>query len=537
MVYSTSFSDTWKAYCDSFKHSLVCVDRTQDIALLVYSYNEITKKISGNLHENWVKKEDWCLEKLTLGGNLPLDVIDCSTISKTMSTAIKNKEKVKKCDEMVEISGSRYLKLNPDKSIHFPTRLVSRNGCYSYNNASPEVNAQLLLTAGFVEHENCVPFLAKIQANENSKTDAEFRKIEQLDVKVEFPRNRRAAQDNAKLIMDEASMIEAIRRPLLEELAQKKKKLDFIKKYTKQFSTTDTAHLRNMDLGTYTVIAARKQQTRFGEQYRMLIEVEDEKKLVWGNHFIKQVFDGLPDEQKEKLEDEDSGFLAIYEQPLAVLTITGRGTNSYGHTTVSCTMELTDLDGNAVYPLNNFKTNVEAEIEQCREGLTGALHTDNTPITVIPRERLVNYREYTNLNQLPIGSVHTIQAIGYVNHYGTERLVVKVRDKMYQAGDDLEDKVTALGENRCLKIEKIRLNKKRRVKYAVCKLFQAGDWSALVDYSKTPMFTKFDGKTCFVDVKSVIVKAQKRKLLLTDDGVVFKLKRSRIEDEIIPGNY
>ena len=71
----------------------------------------------------------------------------------------------------------------------------------------------------------------------------------------------------------------------------------------------------------------------------------------------------------------------------------------------------------------------------------------------------------------------------------------------------------------------------------MCKLFQYGDWSALVDYRKTPMFTKFDGKTCILDVKSVVVKGEQRKLLLTDDGNVFKLKKSRIENEITPGYY
>ena len=77
-----------------------------------------------------------------------------------MSTVTKKAEKVKKCDEMLEITGSRYLKINPDKSTLFPTRLVSRNGCYSYNNAPLEINAQLLMTAGFVELQNCVPLLA-----------------------------------------------------------------------------------------------------------------------------------------------------------------------------------------------------------------------------------------------------------------------------------------------------------------------------------------------------------------------------------------
>ena len=46
LVYSTPFADTWRAYCDSMLHSLVVVDRTHDVVLLVYTYNEVTKDIS-----------------------------------------------------------------------------------------------------------------------------------------------------------------------------------------------------------------------------------------------------------------------------------------------------------------------------------------------------------------------------------------------------------------------------------------------------------------------------------------------------------
>jgi len=42
LVYSTSYAATWKLYCSTFKHSLVCVDRGKDSGIIVYSYNEET---------------------------------------------------------------------------------------------------------------------------------------------------------------------------------------------------------------------------------------------------------------------------------------------------------------------------------------------------------------------------------------------------------------------------------------------------------------------------------------------------------------
>jgi hypothetical protein len=44
-----------------------------------------------------------------------------------------------------------------------------------------------------------------------------------------------------------------------------------------------------------------------------------------------------------------------------------------------------------------------------------------------------------------------------------------------------------------------------------------------------------DGETCVLDVRTVEIKGQKRKLLLTDRGdgaVVYKLKKSKLEEDI-----
>ena len=102
MVYSTSYAATWESYCDSFKHSLVCVDRSKDIGIIVHSYNETTRNISGQLVEKWLKdkKEKWCLDKLTLNGNLPLDIIEVVEVAKVF----ENNKK----DIVLKIDGNRY---------------------------------------------------------------------------------------------------------------------------------------------------------------------------------------------------------------------------------------------------------------------------------------------------------------------------------------------------------------------------------------------------------------------------------------------
>ena len=106
LVYSTPYKETWKTYCDSFKHSLVCVDRSKDIAIIVYSYNETTENISGQVIGNWTQREKWCLEKLTLNGNLPLDVIEVTEMEQD------GEDENEKKDVLLEIVGNRYYKVN-----------------------------------------------------------------------------------------------------------------------------------------------------------------------------------------------------------------------------------------------------------------------------------------------------------------------------------------------------------------------------------------------------------------------------------------
>ena len=118
IVYSTSYADTWKAYCNTFKHSLVCIDRSKNIGIFVYSYNQTTGNISGEVVEEWTEKEKWCLDKLTLNGNLPLDIIEVAEVAKVF----ENKKK----DILLEIFGNRYFKINKDKSTRFTTRLVRK---------------------------------------------------------------------------------------------------------------------------------------------------------------------------------------------------------------------------------------------------------------------------------------------------------------------------------------------------------------------------------------------------------------------------
>jgi hypothetical protein len=76
------------------------------------------------------EKEKWCLDKLTLNGNLPLDILEVAEVAKVFEN--KKKDIMKKKD----ICQNRYYKINKKKSTRFPTRLVGKQGVFSSNRES-----------------------------------------------------------------------------------------------------------------------------------------------------------------------------------------------------------------------------------------------------------------------------------------------------------------------------------------------------------------------------------------------------------------
>ena len=60
---------------------------------------------------------------------------------------------------------------------------------------------KFLEKVGFLEHENCVPYLAKSKSNAASRVDAEHRKIDTLDINIltrKVKKDKRHLSDDMK---------------------------------------------------------------------------------------------------------------------------------------------------------------------------------------------------------------------------------------------------------------------------------------------------------------------------------------------------
>ena len=118
-------------------------------------------------------------------------------------------------------------------------------------------------------------------------------------------------------------------------------------------------------------------------------------------------------------------FLYLVGQPLGVLLITGKDLSQYGKECVYCAFTLTSAD-------------------KAAQVLPPIVDSVPTEIPTIAREYLLPYREYENIVVFPVGSVLKADSVGHISHCGTVRLVLKIGEKIYQAGQYLEERLSSL---------------------------------------------------------------------------------------------
>ena len=207
LIYSTLFFETWCSYCENLFHSLIVVDKCLDRAFVLYSFNEMTEKISGHVFQNWSKNQKWILANLTPNGVLP---IDCIRFAPTITG-----EQLSVCIYF-KIEGNRLFKYTKGYGTDFKMRLVHTNTLYTIATAKNNVGSyrifkqwlrkmlhrgvwKRLENSGLIAWETCVPFLSYSSANKNSVVDIHF--SESIAIKVRFTWDSRTSNFKRKIII------------------------------------------------------------------------------------------------------------------------------------------------------------------------------------------------------------------------------------------------------------------------------------------------------------------------------------------------
>ena len=551
LVYSTPFSATWRAYCDSFVHSLVVVERgpEKERALIVHSYNDLTKKVSGWEIENWDKV--WCLANLTFSSEIPIDLIEVNFIN-------DNEESGK---HTYGVTMSRWMKQHPKGEV-FKTRLVSDGSMYSSSLHSEEECQRLVEKAGLVPHKNCIIELANTRCNRKSKADIQLKFLEAMSpttIKQIIPDNK----TNDRLNM--------IKQETLDKMKNIREKMKVSLKVHQEISATThmTKKLKDLKTGDYPVWALKviKSKTKLGVRYILLLQQDGQKIQAYSNTKIEETLQRLVPVHIMELLSTDKVLHAKNENdgPIGKLTITG-----YGRTTdykpfaycrfgfsvkmledISTARKLLQeydssksLEGNVAAENENetlldatYIEPEETEVEETTDLKVQKRTIQDLPM--IPKNELPLFHNIPELSVLTKNSVHTLKRAHIFNYYGQERLLVELDDgNVYVAGHDLEEKEEQLHLDCKIILQKHRVCRSKRRKYYVCKVVKKGDWVGLVNYTETPMLQQKKIENIrVVDVGYTEHKGIKRKIIMTEDGTVFRVKKSKIGDEIRPGSF
>ena len=339
--------------------------------------------------------------------------------------------------------------------------------------------------------------------------------------------------------------------------------------------------LKDLKEGDYEILALKvvKSNGKFGVKYVMLLEREGVSMQAYSNGKIEDTVQRLlPVHIMELIATEN----IVHSKhdgdgPIGKLTITGYGVTKDRNKFAYCRFMFlahmqawisetrqrlqqshmigtpanlveihdtdkvgeTNVDGQAMCSPMENNVAITQDIPGGAEVQENQSNVQVNDLPIIPPEELPLFNDILHLILLPKKSIHTLKKIGFISSYGQKRLLVELEDGVrYVAGKDLESKQDKLHVDCKLVLEKTKLCTSTRKKHYIVNVVRKGDWAGIIQYSDTPIIKQRKGNeatTRVLDVSNVEHKGQKRKLVLTDDGNVYRVKASRLEKEITAG--
>ena len=506
LVYSTPFFETWRCYCENLFHSLIIVDKSLDRAFVVYSFNEMTEKISGHVFKNWSKNQKWILANLTLNGVLP---IDCISFEPTVT-----EEQLSAC-AYFKLEGKRFFKYTKGYGTDFKMRLVHTNALYTIATAKTTLvhtgssgtdyvkcytdgSEKRLENSGLIACETCVPFLSYSSANKNSAVDIQF--SDSIAIEVRFSWDSRTTNFKRKIVIQEKLLqIKKQKNELSTQLSNwvaEKEHLNVLKNAYKKSNHVALSTLVGERL---EILAIREIPSKlFGTKFSLILKTKDGKYINCdANKYIEdQINQQLSRVTKQEIKIGPSNYFSLHNKPMGILTITKEVTwLQMKHRQIICNVDLFNIierhtmERSPTAEEQNIPTTSRDVSSNQYIRMEGQAAIANIETKTFTSERydsdqndisdpelstfdcLLAYKDLPSLATKAVGAKFVIVAKSLKPHRGNSKLVVKLSDGFYyQAGKDLEqkDEIGSISIPQNFVIRQAKIDLATRKREAVC---------------------------------------------------------------------
>ena len=332
----------------------------------------------------------------------------------------------------------------------------------------------------------------------------------------------------------------------IENIRETTMKCDKIKKAYSNTYKCVLKKLKDLKQGDYDILALKvvKSNGKFGVKYIMLLQREGVSVQAYSTFSIEDTVQRLLPVHIMELIATENILLSKHDADghIGKLTITGFGVTRDGNKFADCRfMFLANMQDwisetrRQVQESHMIGTPATADTQENQSNLTA------NDLPIIPPDELPPFKDILDLIVLPKKSIHTPKKIGFITRYGQARMLVELEDGVrYVAGKDLQSKQDQLHVDCKLVLEKTKICTSSGKKHFIATVVAKGDWAGIIQYSRTPILRQRKGNEDtrrVLDVSQVEHKGKKRKLVLTDDGNVYRMKASRSENEITAGCF
>ena len=499
LIYDTPHQAKWKALTETFKHSLVIYNKTEDKGVVVYNHNELTKKTSGIPVKKMFKKLLWCLGNLTLSPNLPIEVI-------TFGWETKDGEGDTK-DIKLDIEYTRLQKVSKNPDVDLPTRVVDSKSVFSYTKDFNMEDA--IKKSGFTKQPNCTPIVSTKACNVKSKVNWDFyplfSKEEDKQQLVEVPDlfYKRESLNIKKILeislKDTKQYLPSLSKARMEKQKnirkQEERKIEIKNNISKQ-----TRNFLKLPIGkTYKVQGTKMVRNKFYPGGYKDIFLLENGKTYWGNKTTTDYMDAV---YPERILGDIN-----YVGGKILLTRTGTSTRN---------------NGRHAYAILKLRKEKQKEIKQPNE--------KPKSLKTFPPEEMRIWKELVELVEFPIHTVLYPEGMYKLKRHNKDNLVIACQDKHYIAGLDLESKIQNLKFGCGIRLGKTRVNNITRRKYVETTIFQNKEWWYLIPLDKIPVTKKVN----YVDVVSIKTGNRDVVLLLMENGTICKLHgKTKLYKELV----